>query len=137
MSTIRTLAEQLAADIQSGPHAVQFTGLELVPLLFPFVEKLFQCGKDNDEVTPATASARIVSLHNKNPKRLRKRMAANALYPSMRTNKGHITRTQAYVMADAAIARALTADENVIASACQEAFLNAGESDTLEDVIFE
>lgn len=133
MSTIRTLAEQLAADIQSGPQAVQFTGLELVPLLFPFVEKLFQCGKDNDEVTPATASARIISLHNKNPKRLRKRMAANAL----RTNKGHITRTQAYVMADAAIARALTADENVIASACQEAFLNAGESDTLEDVIFE
>ena len=133
MSTIRTLAEQLAADIQSGPQAVQFTGLELVPLLFPFIEKIFQCGKDNDEVTPATASARIVSLHNKNPKRLRKRMSANAL----RVNKGNITRQQAYAMADATIARALATDDNVIAAACSEAFLNAGERETLEDVIFE
>jgi hypothetical protein len=133
MSTIRTLAEQLATDIQSGPQAVQFTGLELVPLLLPFIEKLFQCGKDNDEVTPVSAAQRIRDLHNKNAKRLRKRMSANAL----RVNKGNITRQQAYAMADATIARALATDDNVIAAACSEAFLNAGETDHLEDVIFE
>lgn len=132
MSTTRQLAEQLASDIESGPQAVQFTGLELVPILLPFITQLFRCGKDNDEVTPVSAASRIASLHSRNPKRLRKRMAANAL----RSNS-NLTRQQAFAMADATIARALATNENVIAEACQEAFLDAGESDTLEEFIFE
>lgn len=130
MSTREDLARKLASDIESGPQAVQFTGLELLPLLLPFITKLFQCGKDNDDVTPETASARIRTLHDRNPKRLRKRLAANA----MRSNHGTVNRTQAFAMADATISRALNTDPAVMSAACSEAFAEGADIDASDDI---
>ena len=80
--------------------------------------------KDNDNVTPETASARIKQLNDRDPHRLRKRMTKNAL----RTHKGEITKQQAADMADSTIAVALEANPEEVAAMCNEILIQDGES---------
>ena len=126
MSTVRQLAADLASDIESSPQSVEFTGIELLPILIPLITRLFECGKDNDNITPETASARVRQLHERDPARLRKRVAKNA----MRKNK-ELTKQQAVAIADATIAKAIATPEDVVSAACSEVFVGNGESDEL------
>lgn len=129
MFTVHQLAADLAKDIESSPQAVNFTGIELLPILLPLVTRLFQCGEDNDNVTPQTASARIRQLHERDPARLRRRIAKNA----MRENRD-LSKQQALAIADATVAKAIATPDEVIAAACAEVF--AGDEDG-EDFVTE
>ena len=124
MSTVRDFAERVAKDMESKGKAVGFGGWEfLIPLVTPFITRIFQCGKDNDNVTPETASARIKQLNDRDPHRLRKRMTKNA----MRTHKDW-TKQQAMDVADSTIAVAIEANPEEVAAMCNAILVQDGES---------
>lgn len=124
MSTVKEFAQRVAKDMDAKGKAVGIGWELLIPLVTPFITRLFQCGKDNDNVTPETASARIQQLNDRDPHRLRKRMTKNAL----RTHKGEITKQQAADMADSTIAVALEANPEEVAAMCNEILIQDGES---------
>jgi hypothetical protein len=116
------------AEITKHARAIATKAAELnssivIPIVISLLErllpKLFTCLADNDDVDALSVKARVEQLHERSPKRLRKRIAKNIISNTAKTGNPP-TLDEAYAMADATIAHILESDYVSVAACCNE-----------------
>lgn len=116
------------AEISKHARAIAVRAYELnesivlpivISLLEKLIPKLFTCLVNNDDVDALSVKARVEQLHERSPKRLRKRIAKNILSDAKHSDNPP-TLDEAYAMADATIAHILESDYVSVAACCNE-----------------
>lgn len=98
-------SKECAEKIVSRIDTVR-VGLEpsvIIALLLPLFQRWLQCLWDNDDTAPAHVKARIQHMHEKNPERLRRRVARSVY----RQHSGRLSDFTCNAIADATIAEIL------------------------------
>lgn len=114
MSERNEIVEMAAKDIAASFDSQRY-GIEpasIIALLTFVIPQLFQCFRDNDELSAEKMSARVHQLHKRDPKRLRTRVARNI----MSRDRG-LSKEQALALADAVVAQAIATDANTMSRA--------------------
>lgn len=117
MSTISEQAQLAAARVDTA--SVSLPAVVILETLIEVLPRIAACWKRNDEPNPQLARMNLERYHKSQPEACRRRTArrirAEAETP--------MSRHDSFMLADAVIQQALSADENTVAYCCVEAGL--------------
>ncbi len=115
MSNLQEQSQLVANRVDADTFGFDpLTILTLVTTLLPF---LMSCFNRNDEPNPSLVATNFRRYHERNPKALRKRTMRRIRAEATE----NLSKDQAYALADAVIAQALTVNEQTAMKCAQEA----------------